>query len=269
MIQEINKCEVGPGEMAVWWLGQMSFIVKAGDHVIYLDPYLSPNPRRQVAPFFKPEDVTNATIITGSHDHSDHIDRPAWPALAKASPGAKFVVPDLLRKHLAEEMDIPIDRFVGLDDGASVEIDGARITGVASAHEFLDVDPDTGRHPYLGFVFEVGGFTFYHSGDSCKYEGLEGKLRAWRFDLLCLPINGRDAERLGRGCIGNMTYQEAVDLAGALMPRMVIPGHWDMFAGNPGDPDAFTKYANVKYSDLSVRVPRQGECVRMQGIGDR
>ena len=262
MIQEINNCEVGPNEMAVWRLGQMSFVVKAGNHVIYLDPYLSPSPRRQVAPFCQPEQVTNATIITGSHDHSDHIDRPVWPALAEASPGAKFVVPDLFRERLADELGIPLDRFVGLDDGTTVEIDSARITGVASAHEFLDVDPASGRHPYVGSVFEVGGCTFYHAGDTCKYEGLETKLKAWRFDLLCLPINGRDAERLGRGCIGNMSYQEAVDLAGALMPGTVIPGHWDMFAGNPGDPDAFTTYAHVKYPNMKVCVPKQGECVR-------
>ncbi|NOZ23167.1 MAG: MBL fold metallo-hydrolase [Planctomycetes bacterium] len=263
MIQEINECKVGPDEMAVWWLGQMGFVVKAGNHIIYLDPYLSPNPRRQVAPFFKPEEVTNATLICGTHDHSDHIDRPVWPALAEASPGAKFLVPELFRERLSEELSIPAERFVGMDDGAAIEIGGARITGVASAHELLDMDPDSGRHPYLGFVFEVGGCTFYHSGDSCKYEGLETKLKAWRFDLLCLPINGRDAERLARNCIGNMTYQEAVDLAGALMPGMIIPGHWDMFSGNPGDPDAFTQYANVKYPKLNVCVPKQGECVRV------
>ena len=29
------------------------------------------------------------------------------------------------------------------------------------------------------------------------------------------------------------------DLAGELRPGLVIPGHWDMFADNPGDPDAF------------------------------
>ena len=45
----------------------------------------------------------------------------------------------------------------------------------------------------------------------------------------------------------NMTFQEAADLAGELRPGLVIPGHWDMFADNPGDPDAFTDYLAVKY----------------------
>ena len=62
-----------------------------------------------------------------------------------------------------------------------------------------------------------------------------------------LPINGRDAERYRNNCIGNMTYQEAADLAGEVGPRIVIPGHWDMFADNSADPKAFADYLNVKY----------------------
>ena len=44
-----------------------------------------------------------------------------------------------------------------------------------------------------------------------------------------------------------MTFQEAVDLAGELKPTAVIPGHWDMFADNPGDPAAFADYLDAKY----------------------
>ena len=44
-----------------------------------------------------------------------------------------------------------------------------------------------------------------------------------------------------------MTYQEAADLAGELQPGLTIPGHWDMFADNPGDPKAFVDYLDVKY----------------------
>ncbi len=67
-------------------------------------------------------------------------------------------------------------------------------------------------------------------------------------DAALLPINGRDAVRYRRNCIGNMTFQEAADLAGELQPGLVIPGHWDMFADNPGDPDAFVDYLTIKYN---------------------
>jgi L-ascorbate metabolism protein UlaG (beta-lactamase superfamily) len=44
-----------------------------------------------------------------------------------------------------------------------------------------------------------------------------------------------------------MTFQEAADLAGELRAGTVLPGHWDMFEGNLGDPDAFADYADAKY----------------------
>ena len=45
------------------------------------------------------------------------------------------------------------------------------IRAVPSAHEGLDTDA-VGRHLYLGFVVEVGGLRFYHSGDTLAYDGL-------------------------------------------------------------------------------------------------
>ncbi|MCY3024275.1 MAG: MBL fold metallo-hydrolase [Planctomycetota bacterium] len=265
LIADVDACDVKHGEAALWWLGQHSFIVKLGPAVVYLDPYLSPRKSRLVPPLLRPKEVTNAALITASHDHSDHIDRPVWPALAKASPNAQFVLAELLRERLAEELSMPVARFVGLSDGTSATVGGVKITGIAAAHEFLDRDPTTGLYPHLGYVLEGNGCTLYHSGDCCIYEGLQTKLRQWRFDAVILPINGRDATRYASGCIGNMTYQEAADLAGALEPRLTIPAHYDMFANNLGDPAAFSDYMRAKYPKLKVHVCRHGERFVLRG----
>lgn len=273
LIDDVNTCALKPGELALWWLGQLSFIVKLGQTVVYLDPYLSPVKARLVPPLLKPEEVANADFILGSHDHSDHIDRPVWPALAKASPHAKFIVADLLREELSKKLKMPLDRFIGLDDGKTSSTGfqpvehgqdahatrAVKISAVAAAHEFLDQDPATGRYPHLGYILEGNGCVLYHSGDCCIYEGLQTKLKQWRFDVMILPINGRDAKRYAEGCLGNMTYQEAADLAGALQPRLTIPAHYDMFANNPGDPAAFSEYMRVKYPKLQVHVCQHGE----------
>ena len=262
LIRDVDAAALGPGQCAFWWLGQLSYILKVGDRVLYLDPYLSASPGRTTPPLLAPGDVRHAAVVTGSHDHADHIDRPVWPALAAASPGAKFVVPDLLRKGLAADLRIPEDRFVGLDDGTAAEVGGLRISGVAAAHEFLDRDKASGRHPYLGYVIEASGCRIYHAGDTCRYEGLETHLKRWPgFDLAFLPINGRDAVRLKAGCIGNMTYQEAVDLAGAVGVRLAVPSHWDMFKNNSEDPRKFADYLAVKFPRVRCLVPRHGERV--------
>jgi L-ascorbate 6-phosphate lactonase len=261
LVEEVSACVVAPGACGLWWLGQQSFIAKLGDAVCYLDPYLSPSPHRQVAPLLAPEAVTNAQIVLGSHDHSDHIDRQAWPKIAEASPAARFVVPELLRQRVIDEIGIAADRVVGLDDEQSVTLSGVTVTGVPAAHELLDRDPATGRHPYLGYVLEGAGFCLYHAGDTCLYEGIQAKLRRFRLDLAMLPINGRDAKRLAAHCIGNMTFQEAVDLAGAIRPGLTVPAHFDMFAGNSEDPQAFVDYLRVKYPDLGTLVPKHGELI--------
>ncbi|MEX2213823.1 MAG: MBL fold metallo-hydrolase [Phycisphaeraceae bacterium] len=266
LIADINAAAApAPGSFHLWWLGQHSFIAKLGAAVIYIDAFLTPMEGRLCPPLLTPSQCTNTTLFCGTHDHADHIDHPAWPGMAKASPGAKFVVPQLLLdRGLGGALGIKAERFVGLDDGQSVEIEGVKITALAAAHEFFDRDPVAGKHPYLGLVFECNGVTLYHAGDTVWYEGLQTKLRKWKkFDVMMVPINGRDANRLRENIIGNMTYQEAADLCGPLSPGLVIPAHYDMFAGNPGDPEAFIDYMSVKYPKVKTHRGRYGE--RIEG----
>lgn len=260
LINEIQNAEVAYGHCTIWWLGQQSWALKLGKTVLYLDPFLSDHPSRQIPPAFKPEEVINADVITGSHDHTDHIDRKIWPALAKASPSAFFIVPEYHLKALPDTLGIQAARFKGLNDGNSVEIGGVRITGVPAAHELLSPN-EKGLHPFLSFVIEGNGCTVFQGGDMCLYEGLQTQLMKWKFDVMMLPINGRDAERLKKNVLGNMTFQEAVDLAGALEPKVVFPAHYDMFAANSADPHAFKDYLNVKYPNITALVPGHFEKV--------
>lgn len=262
LVREMNDFAPPRPGVAFWWLGQHSFALRTRTRALWLDPFLSDLPGRRHPPLVRPDEVTDADFVFGSHDHADHIDRPAWPVLAEASPEARFVVPELLRASLADELGVDAARFVGVDDGETVELAAdLRVTGVAAAHEFLDRDPETGRCPYLGFVIETDGLRIYHSGDTCKYEGLETALLRLAPDLVFLPINGRDAERLRRNCIGNMTWQEAADLAGALTPTLAVPTHFDMFAGNTADPALFIDYMAVKHPTVETLVPSYGERV--------
>lgn len=246
------------GTAAAWWLGQHGFVLKLGKAIVYIDPFCTPLRGRQVAPLLDAVEIRNATLVLGSHDHADHIDRAAWPAIARESANAVFVVPRLLRRKIISELNLSTARVLGVDDGISVEAGGVRVTGVPAAHETLNPDPATGLHPCVGFVIEAGGIALYHGGDTCNYEGLQTRLKRWRFDAVFLPINGRDAVRLRSNCIGNMTYQEAADLAGALRPGLTVPAHFEMFKGNTEDPRLFRDYMAVKYPDLPVHVPRHG-----------
>ena len=249
--------DVKNGNFALLPLGQHSFLMKTARHLIAFDPYLTADKERLVAPPIGPEELADCDLILGSHDHGDHIDRPSLPAMACSASRATMVVPEAVRATIP----FPAERLRGMNDGGVLECDGIRITAIASAHELLNRDEATGLYPCLGYVVEADGVTAYHSGDCCIYEGLQTKLSRWKFDVMMLPINGRDAKRLKNDCIGNMTYQEAVDLAGALRPKLVVPAHFDMFAMNLGDPKLFQEYLEVKYPGIACAIPVPGKSI--------
>lgn len=262
LINDIDNFKLKQGQLVFWWLGQSGFVIKGGNKVIYIDAFLSDLPGRNVPPLLKPEEIVNADFILGTHEHGDHIDLRVWKQLSLSNPNAKFVVPMILIDKIAAKLDIPKERFLGLNDGVSADIDGLKITGIASAHEFLDKDSATGLYPYLGYILEIDGRTIYHSGDTCNYEGLTTKLLAYeKIDLMIVPINGRSAFQLNNGFIGNMTYQEAVDLAGTVKPLLAVPSHYEMITMNSENPKLFTDYMDVKYPGQKFWVGEHGEAV--------
>src|SRR5258708_2428638 len=67
---------------AFWWLGQASFIVKFGETTLLIDPFLMPMDERRVPPLFRAEDAAGIVdVVLCTHDHIDHIDPVAIPAL--------------------------------------------------------------------------------------------------------------------------------------------------------------------------------------------
>ncbi|NLD88240.1 MAG: MBL fold metallo-hydrolase [Clostridiales bacterium] len=261
LIYDINSLPL-EGLLSFWWLGQLGYVLKLGGKIIYIDAYLVNSPGRAVPTLLHDFEVTNADIVIGTHDHSDHIDRANWPEVAKASPKAAFVVPNPLRKSISSELGILENRVYRLRDMETITFADIRITGIAAAHEFLDRDEQTGEYMYTGCVISYKDINIYHSGDCCIYEGLISRLQSFgHIDLMLIPINGRDGQRYRRGCIGNMTYQEAADLAGAIKPRLVCPSHYDLIYGNTEDVGKFLDYMNAKYPEIKSWTGEYGERV--------
>ena len=244
-------------QVELFWLGQMGLLIKCGDQSVCVDYFASPVDGRLVPPPVPASELKGISAFLGTHDHIDHIDHDAWKIWAETNPDAKFVFP---RKHMDAVLADGVDpqNAVGLNDGESVQIGAFKISAIAASHEFLDRDPSTGLYPYLQYVIEVNGKVIHHAGDTVRYEGMLGKIKQFgHIDVQLLPINGRDSMRYRQNWIGNMTYQEAADLAGDTGSSMVIPGHWDMFAINSSDPNEFADYIDAKYGGrLRCRVPK-------------
>jgi len=261
LINEVNEWSAPPGAFAFWWLGQAGVLLKMGRRVVYIDPYLAPAGRRLMPPLLAPEEVTHADLVLCSHDHGDHLDPVAVEGIAAASPQAVFLVPRPALRRL-ESLGVDPSRTVGLKAEEAYRVGDLAITAVRAKHEFFDRTPE-GDDPYLGFLLHWEGRTVYHSGDTLRYEGLRTRLRRQPISVAFLPINGRDGARYRRGCLGNMTYQEAVDLAGESGVRLAVPVHHGMFRDNTEAPSRFVDYLQAKYPAVRTWVGTPGTRVEV------
>lgn len=229
-----------------------------------IDAYLTPREKGQLRDGPSPQEIGRVDAILGTHEHRDHLDRPALPRLLEVSPDAQVIVPLPI-------VDMATDgggRVTGAKVDEPLRVGGATVMPIPARHGVHVADAYTfgleisgGLHRYLGYVVELGGVRAYHAGDTIRYDGMAERLRALRVDVALLPINGRDAEREARDLVGNLDHKEAADLAAEAGIPQVIPMHHDTVPGNTGDPAALVAYARERYPSLRVIVPSAEEIV--------
>jgi L-ascorbate metabolism protein UlaG (beta-lactamase superfamily) len=266
LIEEIRAASPARGSLHAWWLGQSGFLFKSPRGLLAVDLYLSehltrkyegtsrPHVRMTRAPL-RGSDLRAIDLILASHKHSDHLDPGTIPDVLAACPFALLVIPEALVGYARQDLGVPADRIAGIDAGGVIERAGFRVRAIPSAHEGLDTDA-SGHHLYLGFVIEAEGLRLYHSGDGLAYDDLAEQLGDGPFDVLFLPINGRDP---ARGVPGNMSVAEAVDLSARIRPRYVVPHHYDMFTFNTVPVEAFASEARRLPAGVEARILRCGE----------
>ncbi len=255
LIAAIDAEVVPPSAVALWWIGQASFVVKAAGAIIYIDPYLAMSDRRVTPAAFAPSAVTNADIVLLTHDHGDHIDPSALPGIAAASPGARFVTPRPLVGRVGALIG-GTDRIVPAvaDEPFTLTVRGQQIEFIpvpAKHEEFFLTDEG---YPYLGYTIRINGVTIHHTGDTIPFEGHAERVKAHVVDIAFLPINGRDFYRTRAGTIGNMDYREAAEFAVQIGADVAVPIHYGMFRGNTVPPGHFVSYLAEFHPEQAVHV---------------
>ncbi len=231
-MERLIKAKVEPGRVALHWLGQGGFALKAhaGD-VIVIDPYLSDSanadgsvPRLVDIPIKPREARLDYLFLT--HDHVDHTDPHTAPLLAQVNPDAIIVCPPSSARHLAK-LGVSSAQIQTAMPGQSLPF----------AHFVAHVVSAQHSEDSVGYVFEfneagseANGPVVYITGDTEYFDGLAHQVEDYAPDVLLVPINGK---------WGNMDAASAAKLAAQIGPREVIPMHYGMFAQNTADPDAF------------------------------
>lgn len=250
LLKEIEQFASDKINFHLWWLGQSGFLLTFRGERVLLDPYLSDSLTLKYASTDKPHvrmserviqpgSLKNISIVTSSHNHTDHLDGETLIPILSNNPGICFIIPEANRKFVCDRVKCDEHFPVGLDQGKSVTVGSFTFFGVPASHNEIEKD-EYGRCKFMGYVIKFGGFTVYHSGDTLLYEGMAGLLKPYKIDVALLPINGNDPKR---GVAGNLDAEEAVELAKAADIKLVIPCHYDMFTFNTADPAGFISLA--------------------------
>jgi L-ascorbate metabolism protein UlaG (beta-lactamase superfamily) len=243
----------------LWWLGQSGFLLQWKKQRVLIDPYLSDSLTRKYAAtgkphtrmselVIKPELLKNISIVTSSHNHTDHLDAETLTPVLKNNPGIKFIIPEANRDFVAQRTKCAKDFPVGMNDGSYATIDGFTFHGIPASHNELERD-ETGNCKYMGYVIEFGDHSIYHSGDTLWFEGMVDLLKPFAVDVALLPING---DRPERKVAGNLNTKEAAQLGKAIDAKTVIPCHYDMFTFNTADINDFIQEAGKMQQSFKI-----------------
>ncbi len=248
----------------ITWLGQAGFRIEIDGAVVVVDPWLSSHEDRLIPPPPLELAADGVDVLLVTHEHLDHLDLPFLPRFLERSPDARVVLPAAIAAHV--EGVVPESRLVLVDPHDEIEVGGLEVHvapafhGVDMADAYGDGSAVGGRPRFVGYA--VGrGRRIYHAGDTIVTDELVDALGRLDLDVALLPINGRDAEREARGIIGNMDAAEAVELALSAGARILVPYHWDGFAGNTVQPDTAVDAADGR---LQVVVPEPFNAVELE-----
>jgi L-ascorbate 6-phosphate lactonase len=241
------------------WLGQAGFSLELGGQRVLIDPFTSDHEARLFRTVDAESLATGVDWLLVTHEHLDHFDVEFARTLDHSSPDAGFVVP---RPLVAEaERVAPHLNVVGVQPGDRVDLSATVSVTVIPAWHAVDIADgysqgldDAGESRFVGYVIRTADVSLYHSGDTLVTDGLRTALAEERVDIALLPINGGDYYRESLGLVGNMDEREALQLAKELGVRMLVPMHWDLFAGNTVRPGSIVDDASTD-ATLHILVP--------------
>ena len=243
----------------LWWLGQSGYLLAWKGHKVLIDPYLSDSLTKKYANTNKqhvrvservvdPAFLTGISIVTSSHNHTDHLDGETLIPVIKNNPGITFIIPEANRAFVCDRVKIPNEYPVGVADGQTVTVGGFSFHGIPAKHNEIERD-ENGNCRFMGFVISFGKWNIYHSGDTLWFEGMVELLKPYKVDVALLPVNGNDPIR---GIAGNLDTKEAAELGKAIGAGVVIPCHYDMFEFNTADPADFVAEAEKIHQPYRV-----------------
>lgn len=181
----------------ITWFRQSSVRVKRAGIELHVDPW-------------GVTEESEADYILLTHPHYDNFSEDDIARVR--GPNTIVVAPASMRKQLEQ-----VDHL--MRPGDMIQLDGVDILALPAYNKSKRFHPR--ENAWLGYVFTLGGITYYHAGDT----DLLDSMSQIRCDVAFLPCEGHYT----------MGPEDAVQAALACGATLVIPVHWGGPVGSRGD----------------------------------
>ncbi len=181
----------------ITWFRQSSVRIKRDGIELHVDPW-------------GVTEASQSDYILITHPHYDNFSE---DDIARArGPNTVVVAPASMRKQLEQ-----VDHL--MRPGDMIQLAGVDILAVPAYNTSKRFHPQ--ESAWLGYVFTLGGITYYHAGDTDLLESMS----EIRCDVAFLPCEGHYT----------MGPEDAAQAAQACEARLVIPVHWGGPVGSRED----------------------------------
>lgn len=167
------------------------------------------------------EELRDLDAILITHQHPDHVNFGALPALVAANPNAELVVDEGTAARFGNQEKLADVRHRTARPGETLHLAGVDVHVVGGEHAVIH--PDVPRVPNVGYL--LGDGAFLHPGDSFFVPDQ-------RVDVLAVPV-----------AAPWLKAAEAVEYVRAVTPRIAVPIHEAVLTRPQMHYDLLTKLA--------------------------
>jgi N-acyl-phosphatidylethanolamine-hydrolysing phospholipase D len=249
------------------WLGHSTVLLQLGGRNVLTDPVFSQRafpvqwagPRRHMDPPLRIDALPPLDVVLLSHNHYDHLDKPAVKAIARAHPRTTWIVPLGVSAYVRRW---GVREIIELDWWQQAVIGGVHVTATPARHFSGRGFGDRNRSLWCGFALGVGERRAWFAGDTAYHPGFgEIATRLGPFDLVMIPIGAYDPRWFMR--IVHVDPEEAVQIyrdivaphAGAPLPLM-LGIHWGTFRLTDEPMDEPPRRALARWRAVGLDVER-------------
>lgn len=221
-------------QVTVTWVGHATLLLQIAGLNILTDPMWSARaspvqfagPPRWVEPGVRLADLPPIDVVLQSHNHYDHLDDRTVRALARAHPGATWLVPLGLAPFVHRRGPRVVQE---LDWWQDADLGPVRVACTPAQHFSGRSFRDRGATLWCGWaVAAQRGKRVFFAGDTGHHpEFATIAERYGPFDLALLPIGAYEPRWFMRYL--HMNPEEAVAACRALDARVMVPMHWGTF----------------------------------------